>query len=90
MKLLFLIIFFLIQGCTFVTNVGVNGFLKKIEKIEYDCSLECESIDNPPNDWCNCMDSCLSFEKVKIRFDWKYKTEICFKDSSSSQSNLSF
>ena len=87
MRFLFLIILFLIQGCTFVTNVGLNGFLKAIEKIESNCSLECESLDKSSNDWCNCMDSCLSFEKVKIIFDWKYKTENCIQDSSSSKNN---
>ena len=70
------------HGCTFVTNVGVNGFLKKMEKIEYDCSLECESINKPSNDWCECMNSCLSFENVKIVFDWTYKTENFLCDSS--------
>jgi len=83
MKSLLLIILFLIQGCTVITNVGVNGFLKKMEKIEYNCSLECESINSPSNEWCECMDSCLSFENVKIIFDWTYKTEKCIQDSSA-------
>ena len=79
-KIIFILFLLLSVSCFQMLENSLDRMVKKINKIEDECRVNCSEYKVSTIEWCECMDACLN-----TKDNMKIKIADCEPDSIKSK-----